>query len=306
MSHPIKCDRPIEALLDDPALEPLVLRLHSCSDFCEFWSAMCTILGALVPNDASFLYVNFHDFVRSWEASRIFATPKADKSAGWLHRCRMVDIMPPYILAHPDLPMFRLSDVCPDPCELQDTEFFQEYMEPDGWHHAVCLLFWQGTGLHSQLTLWRGEAQGDFTAGEMVPLARLYPHLSTALNRLVKTTLNARPMALELEGGLRRGLEPVPHKRATESEPACPLPEAPRVLCETGRKRRQEESRVAFSDKERAVLRLAACGVSNEEISRCLGVTIHTVKWHLANVYTKLGVKNRTAAVKAALAMDLV
>ena len=30
------------------------------------------------------------------------------------------------------------------------------------------------------------------------------------------------------------------------------------------------------------------------------------VKWHLANIYLKLGVRNRTAAVKAALAMDLV
>jgi LuxR family maltose regulon positive regulatory protein len=82
-----------------------------------------------------------------------------------------------------------------------------------------------------------------------------------------------------------------------------------RVLCEAGRKRHEAESaqaRVAFSDKERAVLRLAASGVSNEEIARCLGVSIHTVKWHLTNVYSKLGVKNRTAAVKAALAMDLV
>ena len=27
----------------------------------------------------------------------------------------MVDIMPPYILTHPHLPMFRLSEVCSDP-----------------------------------------------------------------------------------------------------------------------------------------------------------------------------------------------
>jgi LuxR family maltose regulon positive regulatory protein len=54
------------------------------------------------------------------------------------------------------------------------------------------------------------------------------------------------------------------------------------------------------------VLRLAAGGVSNDQISRCIGVTVHTVKWHLANVYLKLGVKNRTAAVRAALAMELV
>ena len=309
MDDPIKCDRLTEVLLDDPELESLVLRLHSCSDLAEFWSATCAILGALAPNEASLMSVNFHDFARSWEASRIFVTPKADKSVGWMHRRRLVDLMPPYILAHPDLPMFRLSEVCPDRCQLQNTAFFKGYMEPDGWHHGVCLLFWQDARLHSQLTLWRGEAQGDFTAGEMAPLGRLHPHLGTALNRLVKAALTTRPMALELEGDLRRALVPVPHKRAAADEPACPFPEVPRVLCETGRKRHQEESAracVAFSDKERAVLRLAACGVSNEEISRCLGVSIHTVKWHLTNVYMKLGVKNRTAAVRAALAMELV
>jgi LuxR family maltose regulon positive regulatory protein len=85
-------------------------------------------------------------------------------------------------------------------------------------------------------------------------------------------------------GGLTRGPEAVPHKCVAAHEP----------------------TRFAFSDKERAALRLAASGVSNEEIARRLGVTIHTIKWHLANVYTKLGVRNRTAAVKVALAMDLV
>jgi LuxR family transcriptional regulator, maltose regulon positive regulatory protein len=52
-------------------------------------------------------------------------------------------------------------------------------------------------------------------------------------------------------------------------------------------------------------LSLAASGVSNAEISKRLGITVHTVKWHLANIYVKLGVKNRTAAVKVALTMDL-
>ena len=292
MDYPIKCGRPTKMVLDDPEREGLVLRLHSCSDLAEFWSATRAILEVLAPNDASLMYVNFHDFARSWEASRIFVTPKADKPVEWLHRRRRVDIMPPYILAHPDLPMFRLSEVCPDPCELRNTEFFQWYMEPDDWHHCACLLFWQGAGLHSQLTLWRGEAQGDFTAEEMALLGRLHPHLGTVLNRLVKATLNTtQANVLKLVGGnLIGGLEAAPRK------------------CEMDRERHQEESartRVVFSDKERAALCLAASGVSNEQISKRLGVSIHTVKWHLANIYTKLGVRNRTAAVKAALAMEV-
>ena len=311
MNHPIRWGRPTEMLLlDDPELEQLVLRLHSCSDLAEFWSATRAILDVLAPNDASFLSVNFHDFARSWEASRIFVTPKADKSVGWMHRRRMMDIMPSYILAHPHLPTFCLSEVCPDPRELQSTEFFQGYMKPNGWHHCACLLFWQGTRLHSQLTLWRGEAQGDFTAEEMALLGRLHLHLGTVLNRLVKATLHTtQPIVLKLEGGnLIGGLEAAPGKCVTTNDRGNLLPEAPRTLSEMGRERHPEDParrRVAFSDKERAALRLAATGVSNGEISKRLGVTIHTVKWHLANIYMKLGVKNRTAAVKAALAMDL-
>ena len=310
IDYPIKWGRPTAMLLDDPGMEQLVLRLHSCADLAEFWSATRTILGALAPNDASLMYLNFHNFARSWEAARIFTTPKADKSVEWMHRRRTVDIMPPYILAHPDLPMFLLSEVCPDPCELRNTEFFQWYMEPDGWHHCACLLFWQGAGLHSQITLWRGEAQGDFTAEEMALLGRLHPHFGTALNRLVKAMRNtAQPIVLKLEeGNIIGGLEAAPRKCVVANDSGCPLPEASSVPSGTGRELHREEAvrrRAAFSDKERAALSLAASGVSNEEISKRLGITVHTVKWHLANIYVKLGVKNRTAAVKAALTMDL-
>ena len=301
MDYPVERSRPTATLLDDPEAEQLVLRLHGCSDLCEFWSATRAILDALAPHDAALMSVNFDNFSRSWEASRIFFTPKADKPAAWMHRRRMVDIMPPYILTHPHLLMFRLSEVCSDLRVLRNTEFFQSYMEPNDWHHCACLLFWQGTGLHSQLTLWRSEAQGDFTAEEMALLGRLHLHLGTVLNRLVKVTLNTtRPKVLKLEGDhLIGGLEVAPRKYVAEKD---------RMLSETDRERSQENSarkRVTFSDKERAALTLAAAGESNEEISRHLGVTIHTVKWHLANIYMKLGVKNRTAAVKAALGMDL-
>jgi DNA-binding CsgD family transcriptional regulator len=304
--HLTKWGRPIEMLLDEPQLERLVLGLHSCADLSEFWSAARAILDVLAPNDASLMSVNFHDFARSWEASRVFFTPKADKPAGWMHRRRIVDIMPPYILAHPDLPAFHLSEVCPDPSELRNTDFFQRCMEPEGWHHCACLLFWQGAKLHSQLTLWRSEAQGDFTAREMSLLGRLHPHLSTAMNRLARETLNTiRSRGLELGGGLLRGFEPVPHKGMATDDPGSSLPEASRAAGYERHQQELERARLEFSNKERAALRLAAAGVSNEEISQRLGVTIHTVKWHLANIYTKLGVKNRTAAVKVALAMNL-
>jgi LuxR family maltose regulon positive regulatory protein len=61
-----------------------------------------------------------------------------------------------------------------------------------------------------------------------------------------------------------------------------------------------------FSDKEQNLLRLVAMGKSNEEISHRLSITRHTVKWHLGNIFIKLQVKNRTAAVVAAKANRLI
>ncbi len=44
---------------------------------------------------------------------------------------------------------------------------------------------------------------------------------------------------------------------------------------------------------------LTANGLTNSEVARSLGVSVHAVKFHLASVYRKLGVANRTQAAVA-------
>ena len=51
-----------------------------------------------------------------------------------------------------------------------------------------------------------------------------------------------------------------------------------------------------LSAREREVLKLVAAGSTNGEIARKLWVTEQTVKFHLSNIYRKLGVANRTEA----------
>ncbi len=57
-----------------------------------------------------------------------------------------------------------------------------------------------------------------------------------------------------------------------------------------------ELARARLTDRELEVLRLMAAGASNNHIARQLWVTEQTVKFHLSNVYRKLGVANRTEA----------
>lgn len=61
-----------------------------------------------------------------------------------------------------------------------------------------------------------------------------------------------------------------------------------------------------LSARETAVLRELVRGARNSEIGSTLGISERTVKAHLANIYQKLGVQTRSAAVAAALERQLV
>jgi DNA-binding CsgD family transcriptional regulator len=58
--------------------------------------------------------------------------------------------------------------------------------------------------------------------------------------------------------------------------------------------------------REIEVLRLVATGVTNREIAATLVVSEHTVRRHLQNIYTKLGVSSRAAATAFAFQHDLL
>jgi DNA-binding NarL/FixJ family response regulator len=51
-----------------------------------------------------------------------------------------------------------------------------------------------------------------------------------------------------------------------------------------------------LTDRELQILRLVAAGAPNSRIAASLWITEQTVKFHLSNVYRKLGVSNRTEA----------
>ncbi len=58
--------------------------------------------------------------------------------------------------------------------------------------------------------------------------------------------------------------------------------------------------------KEREVLNLLSAGLSNREMAKELWLSQQTVKFHLSNMYRKLDVKSRTAAIQAAQVRGLI
>ena len=61
-----------------------------------------------------------------------------------------------------------------------------------------------------------------------------------------------------------------------------------------------------LTERELEVLQLAAEGLANKQIALSLGISEHTVKFHLSSIYTKLGVTSRTEAVRAGVRGGLV
>ena len=53
----------------------------------------------------------------------------------------------------------------------------------------------------------------------------------------------------------------------------------------------------ALSEREREVMALLAQALPNKKIARTLGLSPETIKWHLKNIYGKLGVATRDEAV---------
>jgi DNA-binding NarL/FixJ family response regulator len=70
--------------------------------------------------------------------------------------------------------------------------------------------------------------------------------------------------------------------------------------------RREEPQGPALTERERTILDAVAAGLTTSAISRDLWVSEHTVKFHLTNIYRKLGVPNRAGAVRYALENGLL
>jgi DNA-binding NarL/FixJ family response regulator len=61
-----------------------------------------------------------------------------------------------------------------------------------------------------------------------------------------------------------------------------------------------------LSEREMEVLGLLAQGLANKQIAAALGITEHTIKFHVSSIYTKLNVNNRAEAVRQGVRQGLI
>ena len=81
---------------------------------------------------------------------------------------------------------------------------------------------------------------------------------------------------------------------------------APQVAMRLARGMQVPDRSEIFTKREVDVLRLLANGASNKEISRDLSLGEKTIKTHVSNILSKLGVQSRTQAALQAVHLGLV
>jgi two-component system, NarL family, response regulator len=82
--------------------------------------------------------------------------------------------------------------------------------------------------------------------------------------------------------------------------------DAYRAQLKTTSRRASAAGREPLTGRELEILRLVAEGRANREVAKILWVTDQTIKFHLQNIYGKLGVRNRIEASHWAIARGLV
>jgi DNA-binding CsgD family transcriptional regulator len=228
----------------------------------------------------------------------------------------------------------RLSDVVTQR-ELHRNRFYAECLIPWGVAHELKVRF-ASPPWHAKTFMFNRKPGRDFTKRDRLVLDLLTPHLArlwqaASTRRLLGSALGALESAPEAEargvvllgaGGevefasaparrlLRQafppaaaGQLPAPLVDWIESRSAEPLvyPTATgRVIVRQADETlflEEQQNGIELTTREQEVLSWVARGKTNAEIAELLWLAPSTVRKHLENVYAKLGVSTRTAAV---------
>lgn len=106
-------------------------------------------------------------------------------------------------------------------------------------------------------------------------------------------------------GYLLKDAEPEELRAAIHAAAAGQVHLTPKAAARLMREVRAPEHPQALSEREVDVLRLLAAGKANKEIAAALVIGEQTVKTHVSNILTKLGVQSRTQAALYAAQIGL-
>lgn len=143
---------------------------------------------------------------------------------------------------------------------LKSTALYREFYLPNRLKYSLGFCIAYGNEPVGFLKLYRREERGDFTRRDIFVLEQLQKHLAYRLIYERK------------KGDARYFFAKGYHDK----------------MCR----------RYGLTEREGELLYMAVQGYSNDDISREMGISIHTVKKHFHNIYSKMNVKNRVQMLR--------
>ncbi len=126
---------------------------------------------------------------------------------------------------------------------------------------------------------------------------------------LVRSLLDADPGALDLITAVVQGAPHDPvlsfYVSRLQAAHAATSASAATPAVQPGNRNAQPSGPEMLSERETRVVGLLAQALPNKKIARTLGISPETVKWHLKNIYGKLGVTSRDEAVARVRDLEL-
>lgn len=198
--------------------------------------------------------------------------------------------------------------------ELRRLEIYADFFRPAGIEYEI------GVGLPAPLThtkvflFTNGSSGGDFGERERTILDLLQPLLTLRYRQVearrrsdaALAALETTDEALVLLNGAGRAEFATPRASRLLASNRLTLDDVPHIeplvadLVRPGVLLLSERRPLGLTAREREILTLIAQGRTNAEVARALWISPATVRKHLENAYTKLGVTTRTAAVRRA------
>ncbi len=153
--------------------------------------------------------------------------------------------------------VLRETDLLPDDIR-EDTPYYKEYCRPFNIHFCIILALVHDGAFVGLVDLFRTKDKEEFSEREFFILDAMKEHLAL---RLFQLTGSANAQGF----GSRAAEETL--KRTIE--------------------------RYKLTNREAEILELLEAGLSNQDISNRLYVSLPTLKRHISNIYKKFDVKNR-------------
>lgn len=247
-------------------LNQIVYRIHSTEQETVMRKRFLEDIRLLIPFAQASFFLSSHD------RNNVNRPVALDFAEGILERYlefgEKIDSTR-WIYMSPKSLVFRESDMLPDPVR-KETPYYREFYRKMGVHTSLQISLAYQETFQGVVTLFRRERDPEFSEEELFVAEQVKDHLAY---RLFK----------DAEAGMQL------------QKAGSPTMEAMREWLGLSR----------LTKREMELAQFLLEGDSNKEIAEKLCVTLHTVKKHTANLYSKLNINSRTQFFRQYQALEL-